>query len=96
MGGSFSNGEWRHEIEDHPDDTGQRRQMQKYIHITALEARLVDKKNRSISLDWEYECLPDAFECCDVITDIQFPMTVEWLKRLAKRIFDAASKQEEH
>lgn len=92
----FQWGEWRHEIEDHPDDKNLRHQMrEKYIHIAALEARLVDEKIGPIALDWGYECLTDAFERRDVIPDIQFPMAAEWLKRLAKRIYDGALKQEE-
>ena len=68
---------------------------EKYIHIAALEARLVDEIIGPISLDWGYECLTDAFECRKAIPDIQVPMAAEWLKRLARRIFDGALKQEE-
>lgn len=68
---------------------------EKYIHIAALEARLVDEIIGPISLDWGYECLTDAFECRKAIPDIQVPMAAEWLKRLAGQIFDGALKQEE-
>ncbi|OJJ81810.1 uncharacterized protein ASPGLDRAFT_83984 [Aspergillus glaucus CBS 516.65] len=79
-----------------PDDTDLRRQLrEKYIHIAALETRLVDEKIGPISLDWGYECLTDVFERREAIPDIQVLMAAEWLKRLARRIFDGALKQEE-
>lgn len=92
----FQWGEWRQEIEDHPDDPDLRRQMrEKYIHIATLEVRLVDEKIGPISLDWGYECLTDAFERRDVIPDIQFPMAADWLKRFVRRIHDDALREEE-
>ncbi|BCR88884.1 uncharacterized protein ACHE_50082A [Aspergillus chevalieri] len=94
--GIFQWGEWRQEIEGHPDDPDLQRQMrEKYIRIASLEVLLVDEKIGPILLDWGYECLADAFERCDVIPDIQFPMAAEWLKRLARRTHDDALREEE-
>lgn len=85
---SFQWGEWRHQVEDHPDDTDVRRHLrEKYTHIASMEAHLADEEVGSINLEWGYECLTDALERKDAVPDIQIPMAAEWLKRLARQIY---------